>query len=225
MASSSSDPSRFSIPSQLSSDASLETVLEDSLFSSVHPSTRFQGGVDHFSSSNIPMSDVAVQEVATLLVDKIWSIKPYNKICIQEAIFKSWSFVKGLEISEGPEDSLIFSFPSIQSRDKILQQGPWNVKGSLLVLKLWDIKATLQEISFTSMNLWLQIYGLPLCMMTRDGAVEYGEKASSVLEVDFNKAKKVWGMAFLRVLVLVDLVNCLVASCYLQHPHKPDLWI
>lgn len=75
------------------------------------------------------------------------------------------------------------------------------------------------------MNLWLQIYGLPLGMRTRDNAVEYGEKASSVLKVDFNKAKKFWGMAFLRVLVLVDLVNSLMAGCCLQCPHKPDLWI
>lgn len=134
-------------------------------------------------------------------------------------------FVKDLEILEGPEESLIFSFPSVQCRDKILQQGPWNIKGSLLVLKPWDVNATLQEISFTTMRLWLQIHRLPLGLMTREIALEYGSKASLVQEIDFDLAKKVRGMAFLRVRVLMDLVKPLVVGCYLSRAQKQDVWV
>lgn len=88
--------------------------------------------------------------------------------------------MKCLKILEGPEDCLIFSFPSVFSQERILKQGPWNIKGSRLVLKKWDVDATLQEISFTEMQIWLQIHGLPLGLMTRDITMEYGAKAGLV---------------------------------------------
>lgn len=105
--------------------------------------------------------------------------------------------MKRLEISKGREECLIFSFPSEFSRDRILRQGPSNIKGSLLVLKKWDVEAILQEISFSDIQLWMQIHGLPLGLMTRDRAIEYGAKAGLIQEVDFDKDKKVWGMTFL----------------------------
>lgn len=88
--------------------------------------------------------------------------------------------MKCFEILEGPEDCLIFFFPSVFSQERILKQGPWNIKGSRLVLKKWDVDATLQEISFTEMQIWLQIHGLPLGLMTRDITMEYGAKAGLV---------------------------------------------
>lgn len=68
-------------PSLQTDGQALETVLED--LSLLHSA---RGAV------NVTLLSVeAVQEAATLLVGKIWSVKPFNRIGIREAIFKSWS--------------------------------------------------------------------------------------------------------------------------------------
>lgn len=114
MAYSSSNPHSFHNSTQSPHSESLETILEDlSLLYTTNPSSPTQGVAGYSFSHNHQTLEEAEQEATTLLVSKIWLVKPYNKMGIREAIFKSWSFVKGLEISYGLEDSLIFSFPSV----------------------------------------------------------------------------------------------------------------
>lgn len=95
----------------------------------------------------------------------------------------------------------------------------------MLVLKAWEVDTTLQELTFTSTPLWLQIHGLPLGHMTKSAALEYGALAGRVLAVDFDDSKKVWGLAFLRVLIQADLSHPVFPGFFLQRSNKSELWI
>lgn len=86
----------------------------------------------------------------------------------------------------------------------------------MLVLRVWEVDATLQELSFASSPLWLHIHGLPLGRMTRAFALDFGALAGSVLEANFDTSKQVWGMACLRVSVQVDLFQPLLPGFYLD---------
>lgn len=46
------------------------------------------------------------------LVGKLLSDKPFNKTGIRGAIYRSWHFVRDLEMEETEEDRFIFSFQS-----------------------------------------------------------------------------------------------------------------
>lgn len=178
------------------------------------------------SSRPAPLdSTEAILEASTLLVGKLLSANTPNKMGVREAIFKSWSFIKGLEISDGPVDTYIFSFPSQHLRDRIWHQGPWNIKSAMLVLKAWEVDTTFQELTFTSTPLWLQIHGLPLGHMTNSAALEYGALAGRVLAVDFDDSKKVWGLTFIRVLIQVNLSHPMFPGFFLQRSNKSELWI
>lgn len=62
--------------------------------------------------------------------------------------------------------------------------------------------------------------------MTKTSTMEIGLKAGKVLEVDFDETKKVWGIAYLRALVLVDLSQLLfLGFFFLERPNKPPIWI
>lgn len=80
-----------------------------------------------------------------------------------------------------------------------------------------------EEPSFDVAPLWVQIHELPLGRMTKTFSVELSLKAGKVLDVDFDETKKVWGIAYLRVLVLVDLSQPLFLGSFLERPNKPSI--
>lgn len=53
--------------------------------------------------------------------------------------------------------------------------------------------------------------------------VELGAKAGRVLESDFDASNKVWGIAYLPALIMVDLTQPLFPSFFLDRPNKPTL--
>lgn len=199
--------------------SSVDSVTEG--FSFLHSNSSHASGGPRVAE----YSDDAKNEAATLLVGKLFSERLSNKTGTWEAIQKSWSFVPNLVISYGPDDSFIFSFPNTTIRDRVLRQAPWNIRGAMLVLREWDVDSTLQELSFDMAPLWVQIHGLPLGHMTKTSTLELGLKARKVLEVDFDETKKVWGIAYLRALVMVDLSQPLYLGFPLERPNKSPIWI
>lgn len=53
--------------------------------------------------------------------------------------------------------------------------------------------------------------------------VKLGAKVGRVLESDFDASKKVWGIAYLPALIMVDLTQPLFAGFFLNRPNKPAL--
>lgn len=102
------------------------------------------------------------EEAAKLLVGKLFTTKHLNRVGVRAAIFKSWNSVPELVISESDNDTFIFLFFIAYCRDKIMNQGPWNIKGTMLILKLWEVDITISELSFYETYLWVQIHGLSL---------------------------------------------------------------
>lgn len=93
--------------------------------------------VTHTAALGWDKSDGASQEgwedgeqVASLvLVGKLITDRPLHKLGVRLTIFKSFFFVKELEIEELKDNYFLFSFPSITALTCVLEQSPWNIKG------------------------------------------------------------------------------------------------
>jgi hypothetical protein len=68
--------------------------------------------------------------------------------------------------------------------DTLLSQGPWNIRGSLLLLKLWSPELAITEIELTHCPLWVQIHGLPRHDMALKNAIMIGKALGDILAVE-----------------------------------------
>lgn len=118
-----------------------------------------------------------------------------------------------------------FILVSAFCKDHVLHQGPWNIEGCLLVLKEWNLGDTLNEISFTSVAIWIQVHGLPLGSITKEIVVSAGHRVGEVMEVDYRSANRSWAAMYVRVLVLLNVSPPLVPSFLMMMEGKHLVWI
>ncbi|OMO54222.1 hypothetical protein COLO4_36554 [Corchorus olitorius] len=81
-----------------------------------------------------------------------------------------------------------------QDKRRVVQQGPWTVMDSHLILKEWPVDAVLEEIDFSTSEFWVQVHKIPLAYLTKANA----EKITSVFQVSIfrGKAKLLHGSTF-----------------------------
>jgi rRNA maturation protein Rpf1 len=69
-----------------------------------------------------------------------------------------------------PEEKYLFKLSQHSYMDKIMDQGPRNVKGSLLILKTWSSELSFDEVELILCPFWVQIHGLLRHNMTARNA-------------------------------------------------------
>lgn len=141
------------------------------------------------------------------------------------AIFKSGYFVEDLEIEEIEDNCFCFTFPSMVTRAKVLEQSLWNIKGHILVLKPCITGATVSDLKLDCAPIWVQIHGFPMGCITRSLASVAGAKIGEVLEVDFRTQHRVLIGQFVPVKVLFDTTLPLIPGFNFCRPQREDVWI
>lgn len=119
-----------------------------------------------------------------LLVGKLVSKKVHPFHILQLLILSGWRFISDLKVEDAGDNRYIFTFASLVEKVRILYQGPWNFKGSYLILREWDPSTTLDEVDLSMVEFWVQIYGLPLELVAEDNARLIGSMLGMILELD-----------------------------------------
>ena len=66
----------------------------------------------------------------------------------------------------------------------VLANGPWSFKNHPLALQRWERGMTATSVRFTSMPMWVQVWGLPFDLLLEEVGREIGSGLGEVLEVD-----------------------------------------
>lgn len=109
--------------------------------------------------------------------------------------------------------------------DSILRQGPWNIRGSLLLLLLWSPELAIAEIELTLCPFWVQIHGLPCQNMTIKNVVMIRKALGEILGVENLDTSRLLCRQYLRVKVDIDTSQPLKPGFHLPRPNKTSLWI
>ena len=81
-------------------------------------------------------SKKAIEELFNIgLVGKLLADRNINKNAVKAIILKVWRTSKGVQIVDLKENIFVFKFACEGDKKRILEQGPWNMKGFLLSLK------------------------------------------------------------------------------------------
>jgi hypothetical protein len=98
--------------------------------------------------------------------------------------------------------------------------GPWNIKGSLLVLKPWTPEVTFDEVELSTCPFWVQVHGLPLQNMTARNAISIGKSHGNLMAVENSKTPGIICTHHLRIRVEIDTTKPLVPGFTLPCPGR-----
>jgi hypothetical protein len=102
------------------------------------------------------------------------------------------------------DKKFLFSFSSHTAKQRALEDGPWMVGHSLMILVPYDRKKELDALEFTKVPIWIRVFKLPMGMMNCTVAEIIGNEVGIFLDVDVEKNGTTVGR-YLRIKILIDI--------------------
>ncbi|KAF4404223.1 hypothetical protein G4B88_014679 [Cannabis sativa] len=195
------------------------------------------------SSSGINGRCLSLNEVSISLEPSVVTTKILSKLCLFGKIISARTFIaKDVEfacsslwntrVRVEPTDGVLagancfrFIFESGVVCKRILEQGPWCVKGDMLALLSWSSGFGANTPSFNSIRFWIQIHLLPQDYYSKTNANMLGTLAGKVLTIELEESKPVTWKKWIRVLVEVDVNRPLCCDCYFKTISGVNRWI
>ncbi|XP_059446390.1 uncharacterized protein LOC132177932 [Corylus avellana] len=159
------------------------------------------------------------------LMGKVISLIPISKVIIKNNISLAWKFLISLTTEDREDDLMVFTFDNLEDLMRVLENSPWNIKGSPLFLKKWSLSESIKDIDFSTGAFWVQVHDLPLEMITPENAFSIGSSLGELLEVDNAENNKPSRKSFLRFRVLIKLHHPLTPGFTHHYPPKAPTWV
>lgn len=107
-----------------------------------------------------------------------------------------------------------------------MYNGPWNVKGALMVIKPWPPELTIDEVDLSSCAFWVQVHGLPLQNLTAVNAIKISKFIGiEVLNVENGDLEGIIAHHHLRICILLNVLQPLNPGFFLPRLDLPSIWI
>ncbi|XP_072087137.1 uncharacterized protein [Arachis hypogaea] len=136
-----------------------------------------------------------------------------------------WGNPPGVAVTEIGLKKLLFSFKDRKKGLQILQNGPWNVRGNLINLRLWTEGESVFEVNHDFMEFWVQVHGIPVDYMSKETAIHIGNMLGVVAEVENPKVDGVLRRSFLRIIVSINIQKALPTGFWLAKEKSSNLWV
>ncbi|KAL4396575.1 hypothetical protein AHAS_Ahas01G0105600 [Arachis hypogaea] len=90
------------------------------------------------------------------------------------------------------------SFKDINYGLKILRNGSWNIRDSLINLQYWSQDVSIYEVSHEYMKFWIQVHGVPIDYMRVETTRAIGNMMGILAEVENPTVDSVLMREFLK---------------------------
>ncbi|KAF7823713.1 uncharacterized protein G2W53_021857 [Senna tora] len=143
---------------------------------------------------------------------------------LQLIINKIWFLQGTIIVKEKYNNFFILEFSNEQDKMFMLENGPWTVQNSLLVMYNWQLGITVENLRVEKVVVWLRFTGVPMEVILNKVALSLGELEGEVVQLDpFNDADD--KLKLLRVKVKVDLDKPLLMGTFIPLGNGEKLWV
>lgn len=104
----------------------------------------------------------------------------------------------------------VFEVSDANDRRDLVNGGPWNILGALVVFRAWDGRTDMRAMRFDDTLLWVQMVGCPVEDIDQEAAYAYGSTIGDVVETDLSR------IIIMRVKVRVDISEPLVSGACVE---------
>ena len=129
-----------------------------------------------------------------------------------------------LRIVDVGSNILQFKFGSSYQRDWVENSGPWNFENNLLLLCRWKKGLTSANIVFSHSPFWVQLWGLPFELMSKEVGQDIGRSRGRFIEVD-KRAGQVDQAKFIRIRVDLPIEKPLRRGGHVVSKDGEKYWV
>ncbi|KAE9450366.1 hypothetical protein C3L33_17734, partial [Rhododendron williamsianum] len=158
------------------------------------------------------------------LVGKLLTTKRFKVAAMKESLRRAWGFPNNLNIVEVGDNLFHFRFEDETSRSRVLNGGPWNFENHLLMVQPWEPGTKADQVSFSSVAFWVQLWGLPFEFVTPAIGEVIGRRIGTLISVDNREVVGERGR-FIRIRVEVPLDKPLKRGGFISLGGGDKLWV
>lgn len=174
---------------------------------------------------HLPNSALKEGDVHDLtLIGKILSDRVVNFTAINAILSTSWNLGNNVQIASLDTNIISCTFSYSEDRDRILDKGPWAIKGFVLNLLKWPPHLLLKELDFSPCEFWVQVHNLPLNKMNLHNAETIGALVGKVIRVHDPKLHT-RVRRFIRIRIQVDTSKPLRPGCKIMRDDGHPSWV
>lgn len=161
------------------------------------------------------------------LIGSIISDKVLNFRAVKSILSSAWNLGHLVQFAPLDRNLLSCTFTTETDRDCILYSGPWAMKGHLIVFVAWEVSSTLEELTFSHIPFWVNIYNLLLNRLNEENGRRLGNVIGRFLSHDHPPHQHFCHALrpYLRIRALVDVSKPLKIGSFIKRENGVSLWI
>lgn len=167
--------------------------------------------------------DIGGVEPDRVLGGKILSTQVFRQFTISEIVTKIWRIQHPVRVEKANSNMFKFIFGSKRDRDHMFLNRPWSPNDAHLILKPLPENMVIQDISFATTTLLLQIHGMPPAVIHEGTTKRIGNRVGKV-HLDKVNRRCVVAHTYLRVWVDVSVQDPLLPK-YFYPCGDDELWV
>ncbi|CAA0840353.1 Unknown protein, partial [Striga hermonthica] len=158
-----------------------------------------------FSYIDLGTNDIKISadECHRSLFGKIVGDRITSWIGVKRAMSQIWKLSQPMEIKELGTNYYQFIFQSNDDKDKVARGTNWTYDNHYLILSEWKRGLTINHSTFKELNLWVQVFNIPLDWLSTEVGLKIGKVFKQVKNVVIVGAGS-HGGRIMRLLVTVD---------------------
>ena len=165
-----------------------------------------------------------LEECHLSLFEKLLYDHQQNQRALKSTLQSVWKMGSDLRIVDIGNDILQFKFSSKYQMEWVEKNGLWNFDNNLLLLCRWRKGLSAANIVFSHLPFWVQVWGVPFELMTKDTGRDIRNRIGNFLEAN----KRSWQLdqaKYMRVRVELPLNKPLHRGGYLMSMEGEKLWV
>ncbi|XP_075640356.1 uncharacterized protein At4g02000-like [Castanea sativa] len=161
--------------------------------------------------------DKILEECSLCLLGHFLTTRSYNQGAAKSLIRLVWKMGSDLKIVDVGSGLFQFKFALESQLKWVIHNGQGSFENHPLVLRRWERGMTASTVTFNSITLWVQVWGLPFDLMSEEACRDIGGGLGKVVEID-NKAFSSEQARFVKVRVELPLDKPLRRSGVVANP-------
>lgn len=105
------------------------------------------------------------------VVGKVISQKSVKNNAVFSMLKAAWAGYATVRMTDLSEGVMAFDFANAGDHDRVLDMSPWAIHGHCLNLQVCEVNQHHSDVNFEELQVWVQIHGLSLDMLTKDNDV------------------------------------------------------
>ncbi|GKB05583.1 hypothetical protein Tco_0833778 [Tanacetum coccineum] len=133
-------------------------------------------------------------------------------------------FENTLKLIHDEDDVFFFKFDSITGVEHVLEQGPWMIRNTPIILNKWSLNLSLCKDKVTSVPVWVKLHKVPVVAYFEDGLSLIASQIGKPVMLDALTSSMYndpWGrIGFARALIKVSATTELKKEVIMAVPHE-----